>query len=503
MSFQFPANPADGDIVVRGNLLATYKQDTNTWEVGEIPTYPGVPGPVGPQGPQGVQGNPGSGVNVTAIVDTFDDLPVDPETGSFIVVADTNTLYYWDGTKYYDLGSPIQGPKGDQGETGDTGSSGINGVDGRGWYDTAIDTSNGEYKVTFLSNDGLQFTTDDLKGGSWEPVYATATTPGLVKLGRGLNLTDEGTVETKDTYVQIETVPLGGADNTSFALNFAPSYLNWVDTKQTSAQQFNSSTGSAVQNGSMIIPRNSNGAIVYYYTGSASAPFFNAPGGYGLNWTCYASLTAILDVAGAVFANGGTTLGIPMTHNYSIGDEKRRTSASPVTKIGQIIYPAGTRSLAFTHTVTLQAIQRSTIQYGRGRVVLVPYLDSDGQAQLDDGTFPNVEEAYNRFKRLSVFDTVDVENQIDQLPEPPTAEDVKNEQANELRQALQYTLSAIDTAVVQTHPSGSVYDDLMSTRAELANLVNLPGTIDQIWDEYDRLAAMVNPYISFNFRFEV
>ncbi len=121
MSFQFPANPADGDIVVRGNLLATYKEETNTWTVGEIPTYPGVPGPVGPQGIQGIQGNPGSGVNVTAIVDTFDDLPLDPDTGSFIVVADTNTLYYWDGFKYYDLGSPIQGPQGIQGETGDTG----------------------------------------------------------------------------------------------------------------------------------------------------------------------------------------------------------------------------------------------------------------------------------------------------------------------------------------------------------------------------------------------
>ena len=59
MSFQFPANPADGDIVVRGNLLATYDKDNNTWTVGEIPTYPGIPGPVGPQGPQGVQGDPG------------------------------------------------------------------------------------------------------------------------------------------------------------------------------------------------------------------------------------------------------------------------------------------------------------------------------------------------------------------------------------------------------------------------------------------------------------
>ena len=30
MSFQFPANPSDGDIVVRGNLKATYTLATDT-----------------------------------------------------------------------------------------------------------------------------------------------------------------------------------------------------------------------------------------------------------------------------------------------------------------------------------------------------------------------------------------------------------------------------------------------------------------------------------------
>ena len=501
MSFQFPANPADGDIVVRGNLLATYKQDTNTWTVGEIPQYPGVPGPVGPQGPQGIQGNPGSGVNVTEIVDTYADLPVDPETGAFIIVDDTNTLYYWDGTKYYDLGSPIRGPQGIQGETGDTGTPGINGIDGRGWYGTAIDRDNGEYKIVFQSNDGLEFTTDDLKGGSWEPVYATADTPGLVKLGRGLDLTDEGELETRDTFVQIETAPLGGDDNTSFALQFTPSYINWTDTKSTSAQQFNSAVGVAEQTGYMNVPKNSNGAIVYYFTGSTSTPFFNAPGGYGLNWTCYGNLQSILTVGGAVFENGGQTLGVPMTHNYSVGSEARRGSEAPVTKIGQIIYPIGTTQLSMTHRTTIIAIQRSTLRYGRGRVILVPFLDSSGQFQMDNGAF-NLPESYQQFKGLSLRDNSDL-GEMDEPLIPPNPEEVKKEQANELRQALQYTLNAIDVATVQSHTSGDVFNTLMTVRAELINLVNLPGTIDQIWDEYDRLAAQVNPYISFNFRFEV
>ena len=501
MSFQFPANPADGDIVVRGNLLATYTLDTNTWTVGEIPTYPGVPGPVGPQGVQGIQGNPGSGVNVTEIVDTYDDLPVDPETGAFIIVDDTNTLYYWDGTKYFDLGSPIRGPQGIQGETGDTGTPGLNGTDGRGWFGTSIDRENGEYKIVFQSNDGLEFTTDDLKGGSWEPVYATADVPGLVKLGRGLDLTDSGALETRDTFVQIETAPLGSRNGTSFAMQFSPGYLNWSDTKSTSAQQYNSATGTASQQGSIQVPTNSNGATVYYYAGSTSTPFFSAPGGYGLNWTCYGNLQSVLTVGGAVFENGGQTLGFPMTHNYSIGDEARRGSEAPVTKIGQIIYPTGTTSLSFTHRVTIIGIQRSTLRYGRGRVIVVPYLDVSGQAQLDSGSDGTI-DVFSEFRRLSLRNNADL-GELDEPLEPPSPEEVAREQANELRQALQFTLNAIDVATVQSHPSGDVYDKLMTTRAELANLVNQPGTIDQIWGEYDRLAAIVNPYISFNFRFEV
>ena len=37
-SFQFPANPADGDVVVRGNLLGKYNSRTNPGEVGALPT---------------------------------------------------------------------------------------------------------------------------------------------------------------------------------------------------------------------------------------------------------------------------------------------------------------------------------------------------------------------------------------------------------------------------------------------------------------------------------
>ena len=66
-NWQYPANPDDGDFVIRGNIKATYDASTQTWDVGEIPQYPGIEGPVGPPGPEGPKGDPGQGVEIAAI----------------------------------------------------------------------------------------------------------------------------------------------------------------------------------------------------------------------------------------------------------------------------------------------------------------------------------------------------------------------------------------------------------------------------------------------------
>ncbi len=54
MTFQFPADPKDGTILVQpkadgGFIKGTYNKNTNTWAVGTMPEYPGIPGPVGPE----------------------------------------------------------------------------------------------------------------------------------------------------------------------------------------------------------------------------------------------------------------------------------------------------------------------------------------------------------------------------------------------------------------------------------------------------------------------
>ena len=169
-NWQYPANPKDGDFIVRGNLKATYDEASRTWIVGEVPTVPGVPGPEGPQGPRGEKGDPGQGVNITGIVSATVDLPQPAQAeDQFWIVDSTNTLYYSDGIQWFDLGSPIQGPQGEDGADGTDGSDGVNGAPGKGWTGTTvIDQRPNNYQITFNSNDGLQFTTDNIMGPQGE-----------------------------------------------------------------------------------------------------------------------------------------------------------------------------------------------------------------------------------------------------------------------------------------------------------------------------------------------
>ena len=72
------ANPKDGDVVVRlvngVSIKGTFNTNTNTWEIGELPSEPGVPGPAGPKGETGDKGEPGQGLVASGIVATYDDL---------------------------------------------------------------------------------------------------------------------------------------------------------------------------------------------------------------------------------------------------------------------------------------------------------------------------------------------------------------------------------------------------------------------------------------------
>ena len=273
MSFQFPANPKDGDVVVQpipegGFIKGTYNESTNTWAVGELPEEPGVPGPAGPRGPKGEQGEPGKGLSVSGIVDTYEDLP-NPGAHplQFWIVDDVNKVYYSDGNSWFDQGGPIVGPQG-EGITNVTANDtpseytvtfsgtvpelnlttpnlrGQNGAPGKGWYSTTIiDERPDNYQVRFNSNDGLDFTTDNIMGPEGEAgqlAVATKDTIGGIKIGRGLTILPDGTAQAGKTYVSLETVPLNEEglpepiDYSNFSLSFVPGYFNKGDNGSAS-----------------------------------------------------------------------------------------------------------------------------------------------------------------------------------------------------------------------------------------------------------------------------
>lgn len=175
----------------------------------------GDPGDTGPQGPQGIQGEKG---------DTGDTGPRGPagEKGDTGPQGEP-------GPK----GDPgIQGPegpqgpqgeqgaKGDPGPKGDTGAAGPAGADGapglppeHEWQGTAL---------RFKEPDGSWGQAVDLRGpaGSSATVpIATNSTPGKVKIGRGINLEEDGTISIDPWDIAPPFVPtaiynatIGGSD---------------------------------------------------------------------------------------------------------------------------------------------------------------------------------------------------------------------------------------------------------------------------------------------------
>ena len=510
MSFQFPANPADGDIIIQPQpdgqfIKGTYNSSSNTWAVGELPEEPGVPGPEGPKGDQGDKGNPGKGVAVSGVVETESALPTPNDaTLQFYIVDDTNTLYYSDGFEWTNLGSPIQGPQGETGVDGTDGTNGINGFDGKGWTGTTIidetDQDPPNYQINFNSNDGLGFVTDNLIGPQGEVgniPLATATRLGGIKIGRGLNIKPDGTASAGETNVDLETVPLTPEGTiyapTTYYLSYIPGYFNAGDNGNFSSSAY-ASGPTATQAGNVVVPELSDGAIIYFFTGSDVNSYFTAPGGYGLQWTVFARLVSTLSLGGgASFVNGGASLAQQMVHNYSIGTEARRTSNQSSFKVGQATWAPGLTSLPLTVSTQCQAAQRANVAFGRCRIIVVPYRSKD--------VFDNEPDllAAHQIPSRALYDSADP---FDDDWEPLTPEEINAQNASNLRWELNTQLEAIDAATSQAYTSGSIYELLRSTRQEMLDLQNLPGSYDQVNGEFDRLSAIVKPYTSLTFRFE-
>jgi tetrahydromethanopterin S-methyltransferase subunit B len=116
----------------------------------------------GLKGPQGEKGNDGTGVNILGSYNSEAELNAAHPSGNvgdaYLVAGD---LYVWDDTNStWDNVGNIQGPPGENG----VGEKGDDGADGKGWTAGGYDPSTGV--VTFDSNDGLGFSTTDLRGAN-------------------------------------------------------------------------------------------------------------------------------------------------------------------------------------------------------------------------------------------------------------------------------------------------------------------------------------------------
>jgi hypothetical protein len=91
------------------------------------PTGVGATGPTGPTGSTGPTGAAGVGTNIRGSVANFAGLPGSPATNDGYVTLDTNHLWIWNGSTWFDAG-PF--PVGATGPTGPTGSGGPTGATG-------------------------------------------------------------------------------------------------------------------------------------------------------------------------------------------------------------------------------------------------------------------------------------------------------------------------------------------------------------------------------------
>ena len=472
MAFQFPANPSDGDIIVRGDLLATYTKATDTWTVGQLNPVAGIPGPAGPKGAKGDKGDIGKGLEIKGVVADAASLPSLGNAGEIYITLDNGYGYVWDNGQWNDLGVVLMGPKGDTGVKGDKGDQGDRGDAGP------------------IGPQGIPGVKGD-KGDVGTITVASATNLGGIKIGRGLAIDSSGTASAGVTEVDIETAPVppGGIRN------FEPMYINLgaqqTLTTTTAFTQDNWYQSDTVQ---VTMPGVANQALIFWFHSSQFYPNNAFPGaGVGGLVAFRGYLGHQLTVTNAVFeGNNQSQVSTGTTHNltfaYDAPAMAQRWSNKPLVKIDSIAFQPGA-TLTFQQNVTISKISWSHLYTGLGRLVILPYVDSVGQ-----------EGGVNPFKIFgrSLAQFTDPGDVI-----PPGMTPLEKQQTDsiELKYRINENIAAVDRLLV-SYPSGAVHDTLQQCRTDLINMRDLPGTADALNSELKRITDQVNAIADYQFRFE-
>ena len=508
MSFLFPANPANGDIVVQpqpdGSFIkGTYNSTTNTWAVGELPEEPGVPGPAGPKGDQGDKGDPGKGIAISGVVATESALPpAYNHIFQFYIVDDVNQVFYSDGFQWFDLGGPIVGPQGPAGLDGTNGTNGINGAPGKGWTSTTIiDERPTNYQVRFNSDDNLGFITDNIMGPTGETgslAVATATTIGGIKIGRGLNITPEGVASAGETNVDLETVPLtpeGTIYNYTLAFE---SYIRSLGTAKD--ETWNGarmddvwSTGSTT----ITMPATSSEALVYFFSASSmyASSSFGGTNNAIYPFRCY--LNNRINLTNATYEYGQTDrMNFSSTHNLTISFNSdavaNRFSNLPHLKINKIKFVPGSE-VTFTFEQEIYRSGNCRLIGGLGRLIVIPMRGEDSTTLFN---------GFGNYGKVAgdTYYNADGQSDFDNEYPPITPEELNNEAATLIQQQIEQATGEINNAL--PYVNSTTETQLLDLRDQIYATRDQPGTYSDVTAYLIPLINQVNTILGYKFRFQ-
>ena len=499
MSFQYPANPTDGDVIVRGDLLATYDQVNNTWVVGQLNPVAGIPGPAGPKGTQGDKGDQGVGLAVDGSVPTYADLPAPPNVNLndvYVVEATGNGWVYTD-RGWIDLGVIIQGPQGVQGIQGEQGIEGPRGDPGQKGDAGSPGQQGPEGPVGVI------------------PV-ATSTSIGGIKIGRGLTIEADGTARANKMDVIIETAPIPVDEVRSFE----PTFIDFGQAPTWERQYRVDMPGYSTTSVSWTPPALADGAMLFYFCSSIATLAGGWPGSDG-QWIQYPNIYIgnQINITGATFGAGNPTIqGVAMNHNNATlynytkayqGGATAYQSIKPTTKINTLLFQPGTASINFTLTTNIYRSQWAKADIGRGRLILFPYITQEGQVLPgEDIDIPPDQLPFYRQAKMIFAEGVtgDEEENPAEIPEETPQERAKAD-SGALKNAIAAALANIDSNLRMlddsTDPNnGATEAALKGYRDELFALRTLPGTYEALNEECLRINTAVNDILTYDFRFE-
>lgn len=457
-SFQFPTDPADGTVLVRGDLQATYDEPNNTWVVSQLQQVPGIEGP---KGDKGDKGDPGAGVAISGTVATVNDLPPSStHQGQFWVVEDTNTLYYSDGNSWIDLGSPIQG------------EDGTDGVDGQGWSSVVALTAGDQYRLQFNSDTpSLAFTTPNLKGadaiaaaGAKDVMFARMEFPN----------------ENPDDYIIFETY--GATSNVGWATSETKTVTMPADADQALVFWQASSNFDVGSTYNIALANNGEGYSE----------------GQGVTFRC--QLFHTMELTNAEFISGSArsySSGRYTYHNWSGNYLQVAAGGRPsiddrwtnqaFTKLELIEFPKGGTVVDFVHKIDIMDMSTGTITVGDLAFSVIPF-DSDVSTGLVD--------------LLSGTTTQDYSSDLPPI-QALSADDIKGLRAADLKNRISTALFEIEALLVENQGNQSVTDDLNDIKTKLLNAKNLNGTYEQIMSAVATQVKRLNlNYLNFTFAFQ-